>query len=157
LIGIASLIAGTFIFGCTAWWYIALDNPQLYVWDSLPLALGFGMGSSLLLLASVSVKIETLLKQQRFLLLIGDASYTIYLVHFFFQKHTSNGIRSLNWGLDGEKTQAKALLLLAVIMAVSIGSGILVHKLVEKPILSRCRKWLRIGGGGRLAPLTTAS
>jgi exopolysaccharide production protein ExoZ len=156
LIGIASLGAGTLIFSYTAWWYIALDNPQLYVWDSLPLVLGFGTGSALLLLASVSEKIEALLQRQRFLLLIGDASYTIYLVHFFFQKHTSNLIRSLHWGLDGEKTQAKALLLLAVIMAVTIGSGILVHKLVEKPILSRCRKWLRIGGGARLTPLTTA-
>ncbi|MBK7954317.1 MAG: hypothetical protein IPK02_10360 [Candidatus Accumulibacter sp.] len=48
-----------------------------------------------------------MLKRQRFLLLIGDASYSIYLLHFFFEKHTSNGIRSLNWGLAGEKTQAR--------------------------------------------------
>jgi peptidoglycan/LPS O-acetylase OafA/YrhL len=156
LIGIASLTTGTLIFGCTAWWYIDLDNPKLYVWDCLPLALGFGTGSALLLLASASVKIETLLQRQRFLLLIGDASYTIYLVHFFFQKHTSNLIRSLHWGLDGEKTQVKALLLLTMIMAVSTGCGILVHKLVEKPIITRCRKWLRIGSGVRLAPLATA-
>ncbi|MBK7954316.1 MAG: hypothetical protein IPK02_10355 [Candidatus Accumulibacter sp.] len=41
-IGIASIVAGTVIFSYTAWWYIALDDPQLYFWDSLPLALGFG-------------------------------------------------------------------------------------------------------------------
>ncbi len=152
-IGIASIVAGTLIFVCTAWWYVALDDPKLYIWESLPLALGFGTGSALLLLASVSEKIEGLLQRQRFFLLVGDASYSIYLAHFFFEKHASNGIRSLNWGLAGEKTQAKALLLLAVIMAVSIGGGILVHQLVEKPLLAKCRKWLRIGGAGRLQPL----
>ncbi|MBP9806629.1 MAG: acyltransferase [Candidatus Accumulibacter sp.] len=152
-IGIASIVAGTVIFSYTAWWYIALDDPQLYFWDSLPLALGFGTGSALLLLASVSEKVEGVLKRQRFLLLIGDASYSIYLLHFFFEKHTSNGIRSLNWGLAGEKTQAKALLMLAVILLVAIGGGILVHKLVEKPLLAKCRRWLRIGEAGRLQPL----
>ncbi|HRD89848.1 MAG TPA: acyltransferase [Accumulibacter sp.] len=151
-IGIISIVAGTVIFVSTAWWYVALDDRKLYVWDSLPLALGFGTGSALLLLASVSGKVEGLLQRQRVLLLIGDASYSIYLVHIFFQKHASSGLRSLNWGLAGERTQVKALLLLAVIMVVSIGGGILVHKLVERPILAKCRQWLRIGRAARLPP-----
>lgn len=148
-IGIASLVAGTVIFACTAWWYVSLDDTKLYVWDSLPLALGFGTGSALLLLASVSAKLEGFWKRQRFLLLIGDASYSIYLVHFYFQKHAFKAVRSLNGGLTGEKTQTTALVLLTVIMVVSVGCGILIHKLVEKPVLARCRQWLKIGGAAR--------
>ncbi|MBK7954318.1 MAG: hypothetical protein IPK02_10365 [Candidatus Accumulibacter sp.] len=43
--------------------------------------------------------------------------------------------------------------MLAVILLVAIGGGILVHKLVEKPLLAKCRRWLRIGEAGRLQPL----
>ena len=81
--------------------------------------------------------------------MIGDASYSIYLVHFFFQKRVSNGLRSLDWIPAGEKTQAKALLLLAVIMAISVACGIIIHKWIEKPVLAKCREWLRIGGSAR--------
>lgn len=79
-----------------------------------------------MLLASLSSKVEGRLKQQRLVLLIGDASYSIYLVHFFFQTRVYNGIRSLGWVPTGEKTQAKALLLLAVLTDLFIGGGILV-------------------------------
>ncbi|SBT10139.1 putative acyltransferase [Candidatus Accumulibacter aalborgensis] len=148
-IGIASLVAGTVIFLSTAWWYVSLGDAKVDVWDSLPLALGFGTGSALLLLGSVSAKLEGFWKRQRFLLLIGDASYSIYLVHFYFQKHAFKGVRSLNWGLAGEKTQTTALVLLTVIMLVSVGCGILIHKLVEKPVLAKCRQWLKIGRPAR--------
>lgn len=148
-IGIVSLITGTLIFVGTACWYILLDDPTLPVWNNLTLTLGFGIGSALLLLASVSARLEGFWKRQRWLLLIGDASYSIYLVHFFFQKRVSNGLRSLDWVPAGEKTQAKALLLLAVIMAISVACGIIIHKWIEKPVLAKCREWLKLGGSAR--------
>jgi peptidoglycan/LPS O-acetylase OafA/YrhL len=156
-VGIGSLIAGTLIFVATACWYVSLHDPNLLVWDSLPLALGFGIGSALLLLASLSSRIEGALQRQRLLLLIGDASYSIYLVHFFFQTRVYNGIRSLGWVPTGEKTQSTALLLLAVLMVLSVGGGILVHKLVEKPLLAKCRHWLRLlRADQRTGPRTTS-
>jgi exopolysaccharide production protein ExoZ len=146
---IGSLAAGTAVFLGTAWYCLSLPDRNAGVWGNLPLTLGFGTGSALLLFASVSEKVEGFLKRRRLLLLIGDASYSIYLLHFYFQKRASNAIRSLDWVPSGEKTQAKALLLLASIMIVSVGCGILVHKLIEKPVLTRSRKWLGISGSAR--------
>lgn len=148
-IGLSSLAAGTVVFACTAWYYLSLPDPNMFVWSSLPLTLGFGTGSALLLFASVSGSIEAFLKRRWLLLLIGDASYSIYLVHLYFQKRTFNAIHSLGWVPEGEKTQATALLLLAAVLVVSVGCGILIHKLVEKPVLARSREWLRIGKSAR--------
>ena len=148
-IGLASLAAGTVVFACTGWYYLSLSDPNLFVWSSPPLTVGFGTGSALLLFASVSGSIEAFLKRRRLLLLIGDASYSIYLVHLYFQKRTFSAIRSLGWVPEGETTQATALLLLAAVLVVSVGCGILIHKLVEKPVLARSRAWLRIGKSGR--------
>lgn len=141
-IGIGSLLAGMSIFLGTGWWYISAYDERVGVWGDLPLAMCFGTGSALLLLASVSAKLEGFLKRQRLLLLIGDASYSIYLVHFYFQTHVTKGLRALDWGYAGEKTQLQAIVLLVVIMVVSVGCGILIHKYVEKPVLAKCRRWL---------------
>ena len=148
-IGFASLAAGTVVFACTAAYCLSLPDRKVGVWYSLPLTLGFGTGSALLLFASVSGRIEGFLKRQRLLLLIGDASYSIYLVHFYFQKRAANALRSLGWIPSGEKSQATALVLLAAILVVSIGAGILIHKLIEKPVLARSRQWLGIGASVR--------
>ena len=150
-IGIAALVAGIVVFLCTARYCLSLPDRYVgvWIWESLPLTLGFGTGAALLLFAMVSDRIEGFLEQRRILLLIGDASYSIYLLHFYFQKRTSNAIRSLGWVPSGEKSQLTALLLLAAIMIVSVGCGILIHKWVEKPLLSRCRRWLGVGAGVR--------
>jgi len=148
-IAIVSLIAGAVTFLYTAWVCLSLPARDIGVWRSLPLTLGFGTGAALLLFASVSEKVEEFLKRQRLLLLIGDASYSIYLVHFYVQKRTGNAIRSLGWVPSGEITQTTALLLLAVTLLVSVGGGILIHKAIEKPVLARCRKWLGLGAGVR--------
>ena len=78
--------------------------------------------------------VEAFLERRRLLLLIGDASYSIYLVHFYFQKRTMKALHSLEWVSSGEKTQAIAILLLGLLMIVSVGFGILIHKLIEKPM-----------------------
>jgi peptidoglycan/LPS O-acetylase OafA/YrhL len=148
-IGLASLVAGIAVFACTAWYFLSLPDRKMGVWYSLPLTLGFGTSSALMLLASVSGTIEGFLKRQRLLLLIGDASYAVYLVHFYLQKRTFYAIRSLDWVPSGETTQASALLLLAAIMIASVGGGILIHRLIEKPVLTRTRQWLGIGASTR--------
>ena len=145
LIGIGSLVAGTVIFVYTAWWYISLDGAKMSVWNSLPLTIGFGTGTALLLMASVSAKMEAFWKRQRFLLLIGNASYAIYLVHFKCMSYLAKTISSLDWhfwGLAGERTQIKSRILLAVMVLLSVIFGIIIHKLVEKPILAIFRQWV---------------
>ncbi len=125
---------------------------QHELWFSLPLTLGFGAGSALLLAASASDRIEAFLERQKPLMLIGDASYSIYLVHFYFEKRTANAIRSLGWIPPGDIDGVTALLLLAALLIAAVAGGILVHKLIEKPVLTRSRQWLGLGEGVRQAP-----
>ncbi len=147
-IGIASLAAGTTLFAYTAGYYLSLPvERQLQLWKSGSLTLGFGAGSALLLFASISDRVEAFLKRRTLMLRIGDASYSIYLVHFYFQTRAMSAIRSLEWVTPGEQTQASALLMLAVVMVVSVGAGMLIHMLVEKPVLARSRQWLGLGRG----------
>ena len=143
---IATVIARIVVFLCTTRYCLSLPDRyiEVWIWESLPLTLGFGTGAALLLFAMVSNQMKRILERRRILLLIGDTSYSIFLLHFYFQKRTSNAIRSLGWVPSGEKNQLTALLLLAAIMLVSVGCGILIHNRVEKPLLSRCRRWLRV-------------
>jgi peptidoglycan/LPS O-acetylase OafA/YrhL len=143
-IGVASFAIGALVFGVSAWYCLSLPD-RSQIWSNLPIALGFGVGSALLLLGSASDTLEAFFARRRWLLLIGDASYSIYLMHFFFQKRVANMLRSLDW-IPTEKNQATALLLLALLMGVAVGGGILVHKWVEKPLLKRSRRWLGLGG-----------
>lgn len=146
-IGIASVAIGALVFGVSAWYCLSLPDRN-HIWEDTRLTLGFGVGSALLLLGSVSDAVEAFLARRRWLLLIGDASYSIYLTHIFFQKRTANMLRSLDWIPDA-KNQATALLLFALLMGISVGGGILVHKLIEKPVLKRSRRWLGLSTGAR--------
>jgi peptidoglycan/LPS O-acetylase OafA/YrhL len=146
-IGVASLAIGALLFSAAAWYCLSLpDHTQ--VWSDLWLALGFGIGSALLLLGSASDAIEAFFARRRWLVRIGDASYSIYLMHFFFQKRTTNLLRSLDW-IPAEKNQPIAILLLVLLMGVAIGGGLLVHRWVEKPLLRRSRQWVGLGGTAR--------
>jgi peptidoglycan/LPS O-acetylase OafA/YrhL len=146
-IGVTSVAIGALVFGVAAWYCLSLSD-HAQIWSNAWLALGFGVASALFLLGSVSDTIETSLARRRWLLLIGDASYSIYITHFFFQKRTANALRSLDW-IPAEKNQAIALLLLTLFMVMALGGGILVHKLIEKPLLARTRDLLGIGASTR--------
>jgi peptidoglycan/LPS O-acetylase OafA/YrhL len=56
LLGIFGLVSRAAILLVTATWYVALDVPESYVYESLLFYLGLGGASALLLLASVSPK-----------------------------------------------------------------------------------------------------
>lgn len=142
--GGAGIVVGSAIFAATASWYVALDDSGLDVWGDTTLTIGFGTASALLLLASMSPKIEGFFKRQALVMLIGDASYSIYLVHLNLQALVAKGLIRIDWIRSGEKTDATGLVFLAVVLLVSVALGILVHKLVEKPVLARCRRWLKI-------------
>lgn len=146
-IGLASVAIGALLFGVSAGYCLSLSD-HAQIWSNPWLALGFGSSSALLLLGSVSDTIETSLARRRWLLLIGDASYSIYITHFFFQKRTANLLRSLDW-VPAEKNHVIALLLLVLIMAIALAGGLLVHKWVEKPLLRRSRQWLGLSGSAR--------
>ena len=95
----------------------------------------FGLASSLLLLAPLSPGIENFLKRRRFLNLLGNASYSIYLMHLQIQKIVFNNIKPF-FDTHGSQSPAAANTLLILIVLASILAGIIVHRLVESPMLN---------------------
>jgi len=79
---------------------------------------------------------------------LGDASYSIYLVHFFFvtalgvlfQRNTALRDAFGGYGFT------------AFTVVVGIGAGILAHIFIERPLLKLVRSWLPKGRTSRLAP-----
>ena len=109
--------------------------------------LGFGFSSALLVLGSVSPEIESFFRKHHVLRLIGDASYSIYLVHLWALNASFNLVRSLmertfNITLDDGMGQSLLIsdLLLVFIVALSVLFGILIHLKVERPLLHFLRK-----------------
>lgn len=78
----------------------------------------------------------------RAILLLGDASYSLYLVHF-------GAIVLASVMLDRVRTEASRApnLTLAVVSVLILVFGVVVHLSVERPLLNALRH--RIGGRGR--------
>jgi peptidoglycan/LPS O-acetylase OafA/YrhL len=97
--------------------------------DSWQQCVGFTMGSSLTLAGLVEAERFGLLRPPRFLTYLGDASYSIYLVHF------------LALSVIAKLTVASGLyllvpdaLLFCAFVVVAIGAGCVFHHLIERPI-----------------------
>ncbi|MFM8330086.1 MAG: acyltransferase family protein [Candidatus Methylumidiphilus sp.] len=111
------------------------------VWGDPIITLGYGCASALLLLTALSGRVEHFVRRQTPLVAVGNASYSIYLVHVQIQRIVFNATRPLDW-LWLEKTPLAANLLLVLVLAASVAAGIIIHKLLEKPLLNAGRKLL---------------
>ena len=94
--------------------------------------LAWGIPGVLILLAAVALETRVDLSRQRALLLLGDASYALYLTHTFTVPVT----RSLARPLHLHGNASVALFLLAGVLACLV-VGILFHVWVERPLLTR--------------------
>lgn len=143
LIGLSALGFGVALFATTAAYCadLAKDGEPLDIWGNAIITCGFGLASASTLLGSMSRGVEAFFKQRKLVLLLGNASYAIYLIHFFIQRIAFNATRPLEW-IWQEKTPLLANLLLIWVLVVSIVSGIIVHQYLEKPLLSASRRLL---------------
>jgi peptidoglycan/LPS O-acetylase OafA/YrhL len=71
----------------------------------------------------------------QWLLSLGDASYSIYLVHGFVVPAIGVGIIALHW----DNATAQALTVGACLVAGSL-AGWAVHRLIEQPMLLRMKR-----------------
>lgn len=83
----------------------------------------------------------------RFGVVLGDASYALYLLHPFAIRLAREVFRRSGLG-----TWSGPLPFVAVALAASIAGAILVFRHVERPLTGRIRTWLRARGNGRLPP-----
>ncbi len=147
-IGLACLTLGATGFVATGRIYAWLGLPS-DAWPAHPLTLlGFGFSSALMLAACMAPELNRLLARRRLWLLVGNASYAIYLVHLSFGKLAWSLSRPLQ-PLWSELPAVWAANLLTVWLAgLSVLAGILVHLMIEAPLLDAlrgllARKWAR--------------
>lgn len=108
---------------------------DLWYRHPLPL-LGYGLSSTALLLATLSARLEGFALSLRPLILIGNGSYAIYLVHLQFEKMASDLFKKLPilWQTDpGDPMRAN--LIFIGIATLSLMIGLIVHQLIEKPLV----------------------
>ncbi|WP_084080348.1 acyltransferase family protein [Edaphobacter aggregans] len=99
--------------------------------ESLLRALLWGVPGCLLLWAFTSLESVADLSRHTFLLLLGDASYSLYLTHLFFVPITARAIGRLH--LEGMLTLAIAQ---AVGAAITVGFAIAIHLRIEQALMS---------------------
>jgi peptidoglycan/LPS O-acetylase OafA/YrhL len=98
---------------------------------SLPLALSFG----LVIAGLVALEREGKVAVPKPLVLIGVASYTLYLTHEAFEGLLLKIVRHVPW-LGGEEVYV-------LVAAGTVVIGVVVYLLVERPILERLKGGLR--------------
>jgi len=153
--GVASLISkicfglGVILFVGSAVYYSHLAV-GITEWPAHPVTiLGFGVASALLVLGSASSEIENFFGKRHLLRLIGDASYSIYLVHLWAQKLSYKLIKAIDSTLfDGMgQNQIISDMLLVFFVVMSVLFGILIHLKIERPLLFFLRKKMNVAKG----------
>jgi len=96
--------------------------------------LQFGLPSALIVYGAASVERARGWALPRWLQVVGDASYAIYLIHLTVLKFLYLPLLSLRPDGSGH------LLWIAALLAATLGAGFLVHVVVERPLLRLGRR-----------------
>lgn len=122
-IAVPILLSGSVLLALLLAWPYALEQRAL-----------FGLPFSLLVLGGILLERQGKLVMPRQLVLMGDASYSIYLVHNPLVSLTSRLVARLqgfaSWGLG-----------MIVGVAASVVVGVLYHWLIEKPLIRLFRQF----------------
>jgi exopolysaccharide production protein ExoZ len=113
--------------------------------------LSMGVPASILVFVAVMLD-RTRIRWPDALILLGDASYSIYLTHFFVTQIVVIFARRLHL----QNMVALGLFLLIAMVVVGF-VGVLVHILIEKPLNSRVRAWIGLTPSKRPVGLSVAN
>lgn len=141
--GRAALLAGVALFAAAAWGDVTGSLRLAYLIPS------YGLASVLVVGGLAALDLDTPRAAGPLLRVLGEASYSIYLVHLAVIVVCARLILRLG-PLSAQQISA-ALVLTAV---VSVLAGIVLHRLVERPLLRYSR---RRAPGGRAAQSTVAA
>lgn len=137
-LGIALTLAGLIGFLLTHQ-FVRSDMSIFDRWWSHPITVwGYGLSSACLMMGSLSPWLESISKKQGFLLLIGNASYAIYLVHLQLEKSASDLLKHFQvlWN-PNHLNATSANLIFLIIAALAALVGVLAHLVIEKPLIFR--------------------
>jgi exopolysaccharide production protein ExoZ len=91
--------------------------------------MGYTLGSAFMLAGLVQAERSGLLHPPSWLVYLGNASYAIYLVHFFALSITAKAAMALHLDLYVPST-----ILFGLFVVIAVGAGCVFHHLVEKPL-----------------------
>jgi exopolysaccharide production protein ExoZ len=136
------MIVGLVIFAC-AWGALTLRLTD----DGPVTTIAFGLGAALAILGGATLERQGRLRIAGTLVFLGEASYSIYLVHFPAISALCKIITAVS-----HRIQLPGLLIFAVAALPALAIGIAFHLLLEKPLLG----WLSRLGETRagLKPIT---
>ena len=98
------------------------------------LVISLGIAFSLIISGGVACELRYAWRPPKWAMLLGDASYSIYLVHSAFISLAAGvAFKHFHGGLPGP-------LLFSLIFIGAVSSGVFAHLLIERPLLSMLRK-----------------
>jgi exopolysaccharide production protein ExoZ len=110
------------------------------VWPELDRAVVYGIPAFIVVLSAVLIERAGTRATQPLLQLLGEASYSIYLTHFFVTRAVVKAAERIHW--DGIMPMIGFLCL--SLFGVSL-VGVLTHLWIEKPLTNVARRSLGIG------------
>lgn len=115
---------------------LAKYEPDILIDNTIIISL-FGLGSFLIILQSGNTYLESVFEKRKFLLILGNASYAIYLIHYPVITFVSKIIRyfQIHEYLSG-------YLIYAILITAGITSGLVLHFFIERPLLAVAKKRL---------------
>ncbi len=134
-------LAGNLLFLATGavWsWQGELSEPH-----RAALILFFGLASFLIVLYATQPALNERFRRYRFPLLLGDASYSIYLIH-----NPAMALASKLFVLTG--MALPNLILFVSLIIIATGAGVVLHLCIEKPLLASIRARISAPPVGRM-------
>lgn len=145
MIGVICFVGGILLILLCGADYDANHPAMNYSWiDMDHLTLGFGLAGLLLMTSAASETMEGFFARRRILLFLGNASYSIYLTHYFVQSYLDSHLPDFVTA-QGENS---ALTEFLILVALSLLCGGLFYRFLERPLLDKCVAWFRGGARG---------
>lgn len=109
---------------------IGMSEQFLFAWPLGVRTIAYGLAASLLLVGALQLRIKVPAPG----VLLGDASYAIYLVHLPVMNVCAILLRK-----TGAVPAAEPLLICLGLSAAAVAAGVVAHLLLERPLLARIR------------------
>jgi peptidoglycan/LPS O-acetylase OafA/YrhL len=126
-LGLILFLLGNVLFVATAIAQVQLGWTKL--WS--PGVLAYGVASFLIVLGCNAQRVQAVFKDRKLLLFIGDASYSIYLIHFPAIRLPAKAFQVLH---AADYVPTTVLFLISTAFGVAVGC--LLYALVERPMLN---------------------
>lgn len=134
-LGYTLCLSGLLVFVLTAFYCLAY---RIMDWDTWIITLGFGLAGGMFMACTLSDTLEGFFQKRKILLSMGDASYSIYLLHYPLLLL----VISYSKAHFSMTSQISISLAFVTICVLAVISGWSFHWCVERPLLKHARRHL---------------